>query len=891
MHVRVAGAIVLAIGGLATAASRAQAADPGEQIAALQAIKKTLTSAERKLDSQIAVDLRRRAKSGLTEVDITTTEGTGEDLVPRLLDVGATIRYASPRTGDVRAGVPARMLKTVAAWSIVRRVDTAADYRTAHFRARRESKAQLAARRDAALQAISALAPVVSEGDRTHAADTVRTRDKVTGIGTKLCALSDGVNSLAASQAAGELPAVDILPGQAGSGNEGTAMLQILHDLAPRAELGFATAINSAASFADNIRALRFTAHCDVIVDDILYYNEPAFQDGPIAQAVNAVTADGALYFSSAGNEGNTLDGTSGNYEGDFRGSGRGVGKIVGEAHDFDPGPAVQVFDPLSEYSLGSVVTMFWAEALGHAASDYDVYIFDSAGNLLNFSQNVQDGNDDPYERLDMTRSGTGYRIAVVRYSGEPRYFQVSALGGRFKNSTDGLPAWATPGISRGHSAAADAFSVAAAPANTAYSSALEPGDPANPRGPFPEVFTSAQLPERFTSDGPRRIFFAADGTPAPQVRQKPEITAADGVVTSLSAPFARFFGTSAAAPHAAAIAGLVLSGNPTLTENELREAFAGTALDLAPPGVDDRTGAGVVRADRVVEYTGVTPQPLAEAQQPELTPVTGDGDAYVEPGETGRLRVPVTNVGDGTATGISVTVSTGDAQAVVTPRAQSFGDLPAGATTSRDFTLALAPAYPLGKRVRLSIRVTFAGVLSPTSAVFTVPTGQPATTVQRFAYEGPPVAIPDNSPLGASVTIAVSGVGYVSKLTFSIDGTTCNRIAGSTTVGIDHTFVGDLTGTLTTPAGTTAQLFSGSGGTGENMCQVVFDDAAATAFSTAISSRAPFTGSWRPDQPLETLLTDSADGTWTFSVIDDAPQDAGSIRAVSLSLTGFQQG
>ena len=50
------------------------------------------------------------------------------------------------------------------------------------------------------------------------------------------------------------------------------------------------------------------------------------------------MTADGALYFSSAGNEGNTIDGTSGNYEGDFRGLRRAVGKFAGEAHDFDPG-------------------------------------------------------------------------------------------------------------------------------------------------------------------------------------------------------------------------------------------------------------------------------------------------------------------------------------------------------------------------------------------------------------------------------------------------------------------------------------------------------------------------------------------------------------------------
>jgi hypothetical protein len=119
----------------------------------------------------------------------------------------------------------------------------------------------------------------------------------------------------------GELPAVDVLPDQAGDGDEGTAMLEILHDIAPNAALGFATAaslFSTDADFAANIRALRFDAGCDILVDDILYFNESPFQDGLIARAVNDVTADGALYFSSAGNEGNVLDGTSGNYEADF---------------------------------------------------------------------------------------------------------------------------------------------------------------------------------------------------------------------------------------------------------------------------------------------------------------------------------------------------------------------------------------------------------------------------------------------------------------------------------------------------------------------------------------------------------------------------------------------
>ena len=161
--------------------------------------------------------------------------------------------------------------------------------------------------------------------------------------------------------------------------------------------------------------------------------------------------------------------------------------------------------------------------------------------------------------------------------------------------------------------------------------------------------FTAAQAPERFTSDGPRRVFFNADGSPITPgnysstggaLRQKPDFTGADGVVTSVDG-FERFFGTSAAAPHLAAIAALVLSGNPETTNAEFRDAFATTALDLAPAGIDARTGHGVVRADLVLAETGATPQPLVRASDPTITPVTSDGDAFLEPGEAADLARP----------------------------------------------------------------------------------------------------------------------------------------------------------------------------------------------------------------------------------------------------------
>ncbi|HEX2704592.1 MAG TPA: hypothetical protein VHM65_02445 [Candidatus Lustribacter sp.] len=344
--------------------------DPaGAQIAALQKVKGSLSKAERKLSSDLSIALRSasdpsiaaalpglrsalaKSTAGTVTVDITATVTPA--LMSRLATVGATVAYASATAGSVRASVPVASLTTVAAWADVRSVRSAATAMTANAKptpapTKQERVRRVEANLRAALAPSAEVGAVTSEGDATHAADAARATRHVTGVGVKVCVLSDGVDSLAASRAAGELPAVDVLPGQAGAGDEGTAMLEIIHDLAPGSALGFATAFTSDASFADNIRALRRQGRCQIIVDDVIYFNEATFQDGPIAQAVIDVTNAGALYFSSAGNEGSVRSGTSANYEGRFVNSGQGIGKFIGTAHDFDPGPRVQVYEPVS---------------------------------------------------------------------------------------------------------------------------------------------------------------------------------------------------------------------------------------------------------------------------------------------------------------------------------------------------------------------------------------------------------------------------------------------------------------------------------------------------------------------------------------------------------------
>jgi hypothetical protein len=442
---------------------------------------------------------------------------------------------------------------------------------------------------------------VDSEGDYTHQAINARASYGATGSGIKVGILSDSIDNgsgaLAAAIAGGNIDATNtfVIPSQAGTGEgEGLAMCEIVHDLAPKATIYFATGAAGEAQMASNIIALA-QAGCRIIADDEFYDDEPPFQDGAIAQAVNTVSAMGVLYFSCARNSGNLDSDQSSTWQGDFVSGGSDA--TYGQYLQFSPGV---IEDDILSGGSSYEADLFWSDPLGASTNDYDLYMLDSFGDIVYSSINAQTGTQNPYEHIaDPAQYSAGYYLVVTLYRGTNRVVHLDF--GR------GILDWATPGCIRGHNAcdAPNAFTVAATPAATAYSA----GDPT---GPYPNAFNTSDVVEYFSADGPRRMFYNPNGTPITpgnfsssggKVFYKPEFTAADGVTTTPTG-FAPFFGTSCATPHAAAIAALVLSYNPGLTPAQMRNVLTNSCIDIMGTGWDRDSGAGILMALKALQNT-----------------------------------------------------------------------------------------------------------------------------------------------------------------------------------------------------------------------------------------------------------------------------------------------
>jgi hypothetical protein len=743
------------------------------QIQALLQDKASRTPLQQKIDSNILYTVRmltgQSAAPGVpflyTGVDLDSRNDVVVDIVAHVTDqllyqlqaAGAQVLYTNRELRSVRAIIPPEQIESIASspdvifvWpkqeSMTRKFERPRHAAASSHQKARLSFAQRAAevRRqlDAVLSEYGAWqtwqGSVATEGDLTHRALDARGVFGIDGTGLKIGVLSDGVTHRSDSQATGDLPptcgtppCLTVLSGQAGSGDEGTAILEIIHDMAPGASLYFATADNSITSFAQNIRDLR-TAGCNIIVDDVFYYVETPFQDGQTAgvvstsnggvvtQAVNDVVADGALYFSSAGNEGNLDNGTSGTYEGDFNGVAAGAPLPSGKVHNFGS----TTYDAITSPGM-QVVGLWWADPLGGSHNDYDLYVLNSTStSILAASTNIQNGTQDPIELIGSANVVSNNRLVVFQNTGaENRFFHLVLFRGTL--------ALNTAGETHGHSAASGAYTVAATPAGEAYTTSY-------PTGPYPDPFNSSNEIELFSSDGPRRIFFHADSTAITagnfsstggQLLDKPDVSGADGVSVSGVGGFGSpFYGTSAAAPSAASVAALVMSAQPTLTASQVYSVLTGTAVDILGSGWDRNSGYGIPMAWEAINSLGVTGY-----ANPQLGAITanenpGNGNGVIEAGEGVLLVLPLKNTsGVRAATGITATLTTTTPDVYITqPATSRYADMPvggAGGNNLSPFTFTLDPAFTCGQNIDFTLTLNYTG--GPQRALnFTVPAG-----------------------------------------------------------------------------------------------------------------------------------------------------------------------
>ncbi|CEL93039.1 unnamed protein product [Vitrella brassicaformis CCMP3155] len=509
-----------------------------------------------------------------------------------------------------------------------------------------------------------------SQSDTAQHVDHLRMTLGLTGRGQRIGILSDSFDAATAAAtsaardiATGDLPqeGVTVLQdGHSGDKDEGRAMAQLIHDLAPAAQLSFITAHGGTAGFARNI--LRLAQSNDIVVDDIGYNAQPFFMDGIVAEAAQEASDMGVIYVSAAGNDGVNA------YQAPFRDGGqRRVGRVSYTMHDWDPTDAVVDYQVIMLPVRGALKMVLqwsepWFSATGGAkgsGSDIDLLLFDMDDNLLNgqTGTGIDDNiGRDAHEFLAYQSLGPDitFKLRIGLHKGRPpslmRYLLFS--------DNDAVPLTYFTGSSPtiyGHPNAPGAISCAAA----YYADTPRFGQ-----------FTTA-LAEPFTSHGGTPILFNKQGEPVHEIRKKPDVSAADGAHTTFlgklpgdNPQWPNFFGTSAAAPHVAAVAALLKEWQPDLTPAQVWDVLTSTAHDMNDNikhthfgqgdfsvGRDNQTGYGLVDAFAAAVSLADIPVCLTKAAVDERACTATDTSPCVGTADDDSLVVAVSDEGGNVVT------------------------------------------------------------------------------------------------------------------------------------------------------------------------------------------------------------------------------------------------
>lgn len=522
---------------------------------------------------------------------------------------------------------------------------------------------------------------VTSRAGRAMRSDNIRTSLGADGSGQTIGIVSDSFAQTSAmrdnnttpalnatgnlqgsvSQDSGDLPAaVRLLRDNVEGGtDEGAAMAELAYDVAPGVDFLFHAAGNSRVEMAAAIDKLCSAGQADIVVDDILFISESVYQDDLPALAASRCVAAGIPYLTAAGNDADQA------YRFVYKDSNSGIDEAGtqlypsgNDLHNWSSSATDRFLAITLEAESLVYVVLSWNQpnesvnANNGAQIDLDLYATTAANvsalnsaslSFVDASTNRQgttgNPNGDAYEFVELKTGANPetFYIAVEHFdgsqddipqrSGVPLEFRLLITGGSPSNLEypyNGVAIW-------GHSMAANVASVAAVPWWESPEFRPEGYDTL---GIDPEPFTSlgGVTTLQFDSNGDYRVenraaptFAAIDGNNNTFLGSYNNVAQEDGEIDS----FPNFYGTSAAAPNAAAVFAILRQAYPSVTPAQLNSAVQSTATDVngrrANSGYDEVTGDGllnaVAAASAVSAVVGVTPTPT-----PTPTPTSSGG-------------------------------------------------------------------------------------------------------------------------------------------------------------------------------------------------------------------------------------------------------------------------
>jgi len=569
-----------------------------------------------------------------------------DDRLAQLTAAGATIEVPDTDRRRVQARVPVTRLRMIASLPFV-------DFIRLPTYARHLSGAAL------------------TEGDKILHSDQVRQQLGLDGTGVRVGVLSDGIKGVfdsgcdncggAASGpiASGDLPDatgvrsgsvlvsssggirgmsfqqnrdLEGLPDGAcafdGAGAEGTALLEIVHDLAPGAQLSFANADTDLAF----TRAVNFLASTnDVVVDDLGFYGDAydgtSVVSSNTAAALNNPRFPIRTYVTAVGNAADE------HYIGNYTDSGVDGTSMAGitasgHLHLFQRsddttdilGIGPQPFNVILLPQGGEVVIFLsWDDPMGGSPNNYDLYLVErTSGRVVASSTDVQRGAQDPVEAIDFTNSGaSGYfEIVVQNVNNAARPKQLNLYSFEPECASDGPRLLSSTRHERHNFNTASRSVSAQSDAGGSPVSVISVGAICSASADAAGQFRSTPNASCLDTTNSTIEFFSSQG-PTIDGRQKPDVSAIDGVSVTGDGGFGTpFFGTSAAAPHVAGIAALAIQGAPCLLGSDakaldavsarttLRNLIVNNAVLLNPNGPDNVTGSGRADAAATIRQT-----------------------------------------------------------------------------------------------------------------------------------------------------------------------------------------------------------------------------------------------------------------------------------------------